>query len=215
MARYVQDFVSFVSSVIARTSPHHESFSFIVFCFSGSQNVDDLPGVGWSLGQRLETMGVKTCSDLQKLSLQALQKEFGQKTGLQLYQYCRGIDDRTLRTERERKSVSAEINYGIRFKKVSQQFDSNLVTIRNNNKEDKTNSMKQVTEPMDRHKRQRQLQQQLYSSSSNFHKRKKNNKIVMIKEKYFIMGYFSCIVRSFLDQVSQNFFLLHAMVTAV
>ena len=136
---------SFVSSVTVTTTPHHDSifFSSSLF-FSGSQKVDDLPGVGWSLGQRLETLGVKTCSDLQKLSLQALQKEFGQKTGLQLYQYCRGIDDRTLRTERERKSVSAEINYGIRFTKVSQQLDSNLVTITNNNKEDKTNNTKEA-----------------------------------------------------------------------
>ncbi|KAJ7369380.1 deoxycytidyl transferase, partial [Desmophyllum pertusum] len=47
-------------------------------------------------------------------------REFGPKTGLVLYQYCRGIDDRALRTERERKSVSAEINYGIRFTKESE-----------------------------------------------------------------------------------------------
>ena len=80
--------------------------------------MNDLPGVGWSLGHKLQTLGVETCSDLQKFSSQSLQKEFGPKTGLQLYQYCRGIDDRTLRTERERKSVSAEINYGIRFTKV-------------------------------------------------------------------------------------------------
>ena len=83
--------------------------------------MNDLPGVGWSLGHKLQTLGVETCSDLQKFSSQLLQKEFGPKTGQQLYQYCRGIDERSLRTERERKSVSAEINYGIRFTKVGQQ----------------------------------------------------------------------------------------------
>lgn len=67
---------------------------------------------------KLQTLGVETCSELQKFSPQALQREFGPKTGLVLYQNCRGIDDRALRTERERKSVSAEINYGIRFTKV-------------------------------------------------------------------------------------------------
>ena len=70
------------------------------------------------MGHKLQTMGVETCADLQKFSSQVLQREFGPKTGLLLYQYSRGIDDRTLRTERERKSVSAEINYGIRFTKV-------------------------------------------------------------------------------------------------
>ena len=93
--------------------------SIFVACFSpGSQKVKDLPGVGWSMEHKLQTLGVETCSELQKFSSQALQREFGPKTGLVLYQNCRGIDDRALRTERERKSVSAEINYGIRFTKV-------------------------------------------------------------------------------------------------
>jgi len=88
--------------------------------FMGSQKVKDLPGVGWSMEHKLQTLGVETCSELQKFSSQALQREFGPKTGLVLYQNCRGIDDRALRTERERKSVSAEINYGIRFTKESE-----------------------------------------------------------------------------------------------
>ena len=95
---------------------------FSPFFFSASQKVDDLPGVGWSLGQKLQTLGAETCADLQKFSCQALQKEFGPKTGILLYQYCRGIDDRNLKTERERRSVSAEINYGIRFTKVRRDF---------------------------------------------------------------------------------------------
>lgn len=64
-------------------------------------------------------MSVSTCGDLQSLSLGALQKEFGPKTGQSLYKYCRGQDDRQIKLEQERKSVSAEINYGIRFKNVS------------------------------------------------------------------------------------------------
>ena len=80
--------------------------------------MEDLPGVGWSLRDKLRTLGVETCSDLQKLSCQVLQGEFGAKTGVVLYQSSRGIDHRTLKTQRERKSVSAEINYGIRFTKV-------------------------------------------------------------------------------------------------
>lgn len=94
---------------------YHLSANDDINQFMGSQKVNDLPGVGWSLGHKLETLGVLTCLDLQKFSLQMLQKEFGPKTGLLLYQYCRGVDDRALKIERERKSVSAEINYGIRF----------------------------------------------------------------------------------------------------
>ena len=69
--------------------------------------------------RKLSKMGVENCGDLQKLPLTALQKEFGPKTGQSLYRFCRGEDDRPIRTEKERKSVSAEVNYGIRFQNVS------------------------------------------------------------------------------------------------
>ena len=81
-------------------------------------------GVGWSTSHRLEAMGVKTCGDLQEIPLGTLQKEFGPKNGLSLHQACRGQDDRTIKTEKERKSVSAEINYGIRFSKVCKNTDA-------------------------------------------------------------------------------------------
>jgi len=77
-----------------------------------------ITGVGYSLNAKLSSLGVSTCSDLQKLSLAFLQKQFGMKTGQTLYKCCRGTDDRTFRTGAERKSVSAEMNYGIRFTAV-------------------------------------------------------------------------------------------------
>ena len=86
--------------------------------FLASQKASDLPGVGWSLGHKLDSLGIASCGDLQKMSLQMLQKEFGPKTGLSLYKFCRGQDDREIRMEHQRKSVSTEINYGIRFTQV-------------------------------------------------------------------------------------------------
>lgn len=80
-----------------------------------NEKVTDLPGVGWSLGKRLESQNIKTCEDLQVKSLGQLQALFGNKTGQSLYYYCRGIDDRPVKSEHLRKSVSAEVNYGIRF----------------------------------------------------------------------------------------------------
>ncbi|XP_078589278.1 DNA repair protein REV1-like isoform X2 [Branchiostoma floridae x Branchiostoma japonicum] len=88
-----------------------------VLDFVSPQTVRELPGVGRSLESRLKIMGVVTCGDLQKVTLPTLQREFGPKTGQALYRSCRGQDDRQLKVERERKSVSAEINYGIRFTK--------------------------------------------------------------------------------------------------
>ncbi|XP_008575046.1 PREDICTED: DNA repair protein REV1 [Galeopterus variegatus] len=72
-------------------------------------------GVGRSMESKLTSLGIKTCGDLQYMTMAKLQKEFGPKTGQMLYRFCRGLDDRPVRTEKERKSVSAEINYGIRF----------------------------------------------------------------------------------------------------
>lgn len=55
------------------------------------------------------------CRDLQEVSLGILQEKFGKKTGEMLFNTCRGIDHSKLCTEHVRKSVSAEVNYGIRF----------------------------------------------------------------------------------------------------
>ncbi|KAM7078928.1 DNA repair protein REV1 isoform 4-T9 [Molossus nigricans] len=83
--------------------------------FIRGQLVTNLPGVGRSMESKLASLGIKTCGDLQYMTMARLQKEFGPKTGQMLYRFCRGLDDRPVRTEKERKSVSAEINYGIRF----------------------------------------------------------------------------------------------------
>lgn len=75
-------------------------------------------GVGRSISSKLASLGVTTCGDLQQLSIMRLQKEFGPRTGQTLFRFCRGLDDRPVRSEKERKSVSAEMNYNIRFTNV-------------------------------------------------------------------------------------------------
>eukprot|EP00095_Tigriopus_kingsejongensis_P006647 snap_masked-scaffold363_size195477-processed-gene-0.12 protein:Tk06647 transcript:snap_masked-scaffold363_size195477-processed-gene-0.12-mRNA-1 annotation:"hypothetical protein DAPPUDRAFT_324417" len=82
----------------------------------GRTPVRDLPGVGRKMCQKLEALSVSTCRNLQSVSLSVLQREFGAKTGQSLYNFCRGHDHRRLNVLQERKSVSAEVNYGIRFK---------------------------------------------------------------------------------------------------
>ena len=72
--------------------------------------------------RRLKNLGVNSCGEMQQQPLAVLQKEFGPKTGQTLYKYCRGEDDRVIKSTRERKSVSAEINYGIRFTEVCMDY---------------------------------------------------------------------------------------------
>ncbi|TMW43743.1 hypothetical protein DOY81_011179 [Sarcophaga bullata] len=78
--------------------------------------IQDLPGVGSSTAYTLKESNLLTCGDLQKVSLPRLQMLVGKKFGETLHQYCRGIDQRVLTYSQIRKSVSAEVNYGIRFK---------------------------------------------------------------------------------------------------
>ncbi|XP_063538861.1 DNA repair protein Rev1 [Cydia strobilella] len=80
----------------------------------------DLPGVGRQTASKLESLGHQICGSLQNLSLASLQQHLGIKTGLQLYDQCRGRDNNPLTFHTVRKSVSAEVNYGIRFENNEQ-----------------------------------------------------------------------------------------------
>ncbi|KAJ6508013.1 hypothetical protein C8R47DRAFT_1209023 [Mycena vitilis] len=63
----------------------------------------------------LEKLGSSALSDLFKKGRVVLSEALGKKTGEKLYNAIRGIDDTPLSSDKQRKSVSAEINYGIRF----------------------------------------------------------------------------------------------------
>ncbi len=81
--------------------------------------VDDLPGVAYSIGGKLEEIGIKFVSDIRGVSKERLSSVLGPKTGEKLWEYSRGIDRTEVGDQPIRKSVSAEINWGIRF--VSQE----------------------------------------------------------------------------------------------
>ncbi|XP_026493940.2 DNA repair protein Rev1 [Vanessa tameamea] len=97
--------------------------SDIINSFMYCINLKDLPGVGRQISHKLESLGHQTCGSLQSLSLTCLQKHLGNKTGLQLYDQCRGHDPNPLVYYTVRKSVSAEVNYGIRFENNEQCED--------------------------------------------------------------------------------------------
>lgn len=72
--------------------------------------VRKLHGVGPATGSRLDALGITTCEELGRLSLERLVDEFG-KFGKRLFELARGIDERPVRVERERKSVSVETTF--------------------------------------------------------------------------------------------------------
>jgi DNA polymerase-4 len=69
--------------------------------------VRKLWGIGAVAEERLAHEGISTCGEMQRLSRPALQELFG-KFGAELFSLCRGIDDRPVEPNRERKSLSTE-----------------------------------------------------------------------------------------------------------
>lgn len=86
--------------------------------------IDSLPGVGWKLKEKFKTFGISKCGELRThptLSKQAnLRREFGQKIGVNIHNFLNGIDDRPLQLMKDRKTVGAEIGWGVRFHRMDQ-----------------------------------------------------------------------------------------------
>ncbi|WP_308561129.1 DNA polymerase IV [uncultured Klebsiella sp.] len=66
-----------------------------------------IPGVGRVSAAKLESMGLRTCEDVQKSDLAMLLKRFG-KFGRILWERSHGIDEREISSERQRKSIGVE-----------------------------------------------------------------------------------------------------------
>ncbi|KMY96701.1 DNA repair protein Rev1 [Drosophila simulans] len=86
-----------------------------ILAYMAPMSLDLLPGVGSSMSHKLKQAGLNNCGDVQKTTLWRLERVLGKKLGQNLFQNCRGIDDRPLAYEQARKTVSAEMNFGIRF----------------------------------------------------------------------------------------------------
>lgn len=73
-------------------------------------SVAKLFGVGKVTEKRLNDLGVSTCGDLRTVALAELMERFG-VMGQRLYELCRGEDQRQVRTDRQRKSLSVETTF--------------------------------------------------------------------------------------------------------
>lgn len=90
-----------------------------VLDFIGDLTVTELPGVAWSIGNKLEEIGITFVKDIRACTKERLINTLGPKTGEKLWDYSRGLDKQEVGDQVVRKSVSAEINWGIRF--INQQ----------------------------------------------------------------------------------------------
>jgi DNA polymerase-4 len=81
-----------------------------VDAFVAALPVRKIFGVGKVTAARLEKLGLTTCAQLRDWPLVDLHRQFG-VFGKRLYELSRGIDERPVRADRERKSVSVETTY--------------------------------------------------------------------------------------------------------
>lgn len=92
-----------------------------------------IPGVGPRAEELLEVHGIRTCGDLQRVELPELNRWFGAARARELWERCRGQDDRPVESHRERKSLSVERTYGRDLETVEAclgQLDSLLAELR-------------------------------------------------------------------------------------
>ncbi|KAH0037404.1 DNA repair protein, partial [Aureobasidium melanogenum] len=99
-----------------------------VLNFIGALEVQSLPGVAYSIGGKLEEIGVKYVKDIRELSKEKLVNTLGPKTGEKIWEYSRGIDRAEVGEQVIRKSVSADVNWGVRFEN-QEQVDEFMVSL--------------------------------------------------------------------------------------
>lgn len=78
--------------------------------FMDNLPVSKLWGVGKKMQKKLIKHGIETCGQMQKLDKITMAKRYG-RWGVELYQLCRGIDDREVEVHRVRKSISKETTF--------------------------------------------------------------------------------------------------------
>jgi DNA repair protein REV1 len=112
----------------AKPAGQYQILSEEILDFIGKLEVQDLPGVAYNIGGKLEDLGIKLIKDVREVSKEKLINTLGPKTGEKIWEYARGIDRKEVGDVEIRKSVSAEVNWGVRFENQQQvdEFIENL-----------------------------------------------------------------------------------------
>lgn len=109
--------VAKIASEINKPNGQYEVKAGKVAEFMEPLPVRKLWGIGAVAEEKLAQAGITTCGEMQRLSRPELHDLFG-KFGTELFSLCRGIDDRPVEPNRERKSLSTE-----------ETFNSDLTTL--------------------------------------------------------------------------------------
>lgn len=103
-------FLAKVASDWNKPDGQHEITEEGKAAFLSDLPIEKIWGVGKRTAAKIHALGARTCGDLQRFSRIELDRAFG-RFGAELYELCRGIDQREVTPDRERKSVSNERTY--------------------------------------------------------------------------------------------------------
>ncbi|CAN1289240.1 DNA repair protein REV1 [Linum perenne] len=76
--------------------------------------IKTLPGIGHVLAEKLKNRNIQTCGQLRLISKGSLQSDFGAKTGEMLWNYSRGVDNRSVgvtQIKKRRKDAGEPVKY--------------------------------------------------------------------------------------------------------
>jgi len=111
-----------------------------------SLKIEKIFGVGKVTAEKMHKLGIHTCGDIQKLSIEELRARFG-SWGVRLRDYAFGLDTREVSTSRVRKSLSVERTYssdlqdlGVCREKLREIYDRWLERLHQSGMRDKIRS---------------------------------------------------------------------------
>ncbi|CAN5584611.1 DNA polymerase IV [soil metagenome] len=99
--------VAKIASDLKKPNGQYEVLPTEVAGFMAALPVRKIWGIGAVTERKLQQRGITTCGELQRFSRVELLNIFG-KFGAELYDLCRGLDERPVEPHRERKSLSNE-----------------------------------------------------------------------------------------------------------
>src|SRR2546421_12192230 len=108
-----------IASAMCKPNGQLEVTAAEVPAFMEKLSVREIWGIGEKMERRLAEVGVKTCGELQRFSRPELVDLFG-KFGGELFDLCRGIDDRPGEPDRPRKAFSTEETFSYDLETLEQ-----------------------------------------------------------------------------------------------
>lgn len=82
--------------------------------FIATTAIEDIPGVGRSAAEKLQIFGAKTCEELLRVPANDVKSAIGVKLAEKLLDAARGVDKTPWRVRPDRKSVGAQMSWGVR-----------------------------------------------------------------------------------------------------